>query len=277
MLNIPFEILLADDGSESSIRNTNREIASLPNVNFHEMEQNIGRSRIRNFLAAKARYSWLIFMDCDSMCPDSQYLKRYTDAIGQQQVICGGHSYHPIPPGNEKYLHWLFGTRREVKDCKYRNRKPHHSFMTFNFMIAREVFSKISFNESLLGYGHEDTLFGVELMKLKISIRHINNPLIHIGLQNADEFLQKTRQGTRNLLKVYTVVKRDPALPEMVKLLKAWDLLRKYRLCRPTGRLLRHFEASIISNLKGQKPSLVMLDLYKLGCICNQTVRFGNP
>jgi glycosyltransferase involved in cell wall biosynthesis len=276
ILDIPFEILLADDGSESSIKQANRGIASLHNVIYHEMNHNIGRSRIRNVLAGKARYAWLIFMDCDAMCPDHLYLEKYVNAIGQHQVVCGGHSYQVVAPGNDKYLHWLFGTYREIKDYKNRNRNPYHSFMTFNFMISREIFSTITFNESLLGYGHEDTLFGVELKKNNISIKHIDNPLIHLGLQNVDDFLQKTRQGTRNLLKVYTVVKRDSALPEMVKLLKAWAFLHRLRLCRPTGRLIRLFESSIVNNLKGKKPSLLMLDLYKLGCICNQTIRFGN-
>jgi hypothetical protein len=133
---------------------------------------------------------------------------------------------------------------------------------------------EIAFNESLIGYGHEDTLFGLELQRKSIHIQHIDNPLIHEGLQSTDEFLKKTREGTRNLLKIYNIVKRDKALPEMVKLLKTWSILRNLGLCRPFGNLMKSLEPVIMKNLKSSKPRLLYFDLFKLGCICRQTVKF---
>ncbi|MFW5707379.1 MAG: glycosyltransferase family 2 protein [Bacteroidota bacterium] len=271
---IAFEILLYDDASVDSYKILNRECTTLPHLHLTELTRNAGRSAIRNLLAKKAKYPWLIFMDCDSECPDDAYIKKYISNNGKEGVVCGGRIYHSTPPNDDTYLHWLFGTRREVKPCLERAKKPNHSFMTNNFMISASIMKKIRFNESLLGYGHEDTLFGLELLKNNIHIRHIDNPLIHVGLQNSREFLCKTREGTRNLLKVYAIVKRDKDLPEMVKLLKMWSLLRRLGLCYPTGSILKRMESTLERNLTGKRPRMLYLDLYKLGLICRQTIRF---
>ena len=275
-LNIDFEILLMDDASQQRYKAINRECYELQHVIAIELEQNVGRSRIRNLLAQKARYPWLIFMDCDSQCPDDHYLERYLKQAKDEGVVCGGRIYHDQPPADDTYLHWLFGTKREVKPSGTRARKPNHSFMTNNFMIAATIMKEIRFNESLIGYGHEDTLFGLDLLKNGIKIKHIDNPLIHVGLQDAAEFLAKTREGTRNLLKVYKITGRDKALPEMAKLLKIWLIIRNLGLCRITGFFLALPETMLLKNLKGKNPSILFLDLYKLGYICRQTIRFKN-
>ncbi len=269
-----FEILLMDDASEETCKKLNHECATLEKVSLAELEENVGRSRIRNRLAEKARYPWLIFMDCDSQCRDRQYIQNYLKHIQSEGIVCGGRLYLPTPPEDSTYLHWLFGTHREVNPPHIRALKPNHSFMTNNFMIAASIMKKIKFNESLKGYGHEDTLFGVELLKNHIKIQHIDNPLYHVGLQSADEFLHKTREGTRNLLKVYKILNHDPALIEMVKLLKVWKRLYKTGLRYPTGMALKIIEPLMLGNLRGKKPKLLWLDLFKLGSICRQTADF---
>jgi len=271
---VDFEILLADDGSQPQYLELNRECATLSNTHLKELQKNGGRSRIRNLLAQWAMHPWLVFMDCDSQCPDNRFIQRYLDNLDDALIVCGGRTYRSVPPQDGTLLHWLFGTQREVKPATIRARKPNHSFMTNNFVISSQLMKEITFNESLIGYGHEDTLFGLELLKKQIHIKHIDNPLIHVGLQNAEEFLSKTREGTRNLLKIYNIVKRDKNLPQMVKLLKTWAFLRKTGLCRPFGNIMKSLEPAIIKNLKCPQPRLIYLDLFKLGCICRQTVRF---
>lgn len=273
---ITFEIILADDRSAPIFKEKNRECSSLSNVRIIELEKNIGRSQIRNLLADKAQYPWLIFMDCDSMCPDENYIKRYVENTTQDLIVCGGRSYLPTPPQDGTYLHWLYGTHREVKTASERQVNPNHSFMTNNFMISKELLKKIPFNESLSGYGHEDTLMGYDLLKKQIRIRHIDNPLIHIGLQDAKEFLLKTRDGTRNLLKIYCIIEGDKDLLKMVKLLRVWHRVRKYHLCRLFAVIFRAFEGRMVKKLRKKKPSLFWLDIYKLGNICRQTIKFQN-
>ena len=63
-----WEIVVADDGSiDETAVNQNRIIATWDNCTFIRNEQNMGRAAIRNFLAEKAQYDRLIFIDSD-MC-----------------------------------------------------------------------------------------------------------------------------------------------------------------------------------------------------------------
>ena len=73
-------------------------------------------------------------------------------------------------------------------------------------------FKKISFNERLSGYGHEDTLFGYELNKNNIQIHHIDNPVLNGHLDTNEAFLLKTEEGLGNLLKVWEIVDFDAQL-----------------------------------------------------------------
>ena len=89
-------------------------------------------------------------------------------------------------------LHWLHGLKREQSFAKDRNIQPNRSFKTNNFFIEKKVFNKVRFNENIQGYGHEDTLFGYELDKQNFTIFHIDNPVVHLGLESSEEFLRKT-------------------------------------------------------------------------------------
>ena len=63
---IEFEILCFDDGSKERIKVSNRSIDLLMRVNYVELSENLGRSKIRNRLAKSARYDYLLFLDADS-------------------------------------------------------------------------------------------------------------------------------------------------------------------------------------------------------------------
>ncbi|HET8884785.1 MAG TPA: glycosyltransferase, partial [Salinimicrobium sp.] len=64
--NIGFEIICLDDGSgNEEINKKNHQINAFSNSSFSELEKNIGRSSIRNLLAKKASYDWLLFLDAD--------------------------------------------------------------------------------------------------------------------------------------------------------------------------------------------------------------------
>ena len=90
-----------------------------------------------------------------------------------------------------------------------RRRHPSRSFMTHNFLIRKEVINAIPFNEELLGYGHEDTLFGFELMKAMVPVEHIDNPVMHDILVTNEQFLDNTDNGIRNLVIILGKLKGD--------------------------------------------------------------------
>lgn len=263
------EILLLDDGSKEEFRKINRQLASEALVRYEELGQNVGRSRIRNLLAAKARYDRLLFLDCDVLLLSGTFLRRYQDLWQDSPVLVGGHLYGP-PPSREPYhLHWLVGSRREEKDAERRNARPYHSFMTSNFLLHKDVFDGLRFREDLHGYGHEDTLFGFELKKKGIKITHMDNPVLHQGLETAEDFLAKTRESLENLLQTCRLVGNDPEYLQGVTILRTYGRLRSLGLCGPLRHLFRVRRKAMEGSLCGPKPSLRLFDLYKLAYLCH--------
>lgn len=267
-LEVDFEILVWEDGSSEENKRENRKLSDIDAcVLYVEWERNRGRSIIRNRLAEAARYRYLLFLDCDALLRDNQFLARYCSSMDMelaQQVVCGGRIYPAQPADSNLQLHWLYGTRKESQSVERRSLSPNASFMTNNFLISRRIFELITFNEELVGYGHEDTLFGWELQKRQIEIKHINNPVIHEGLESASSFLQKTEQGVINLYRLHQQLKDEPEWHKEIKLLRLFQRLKQWRIAAPVGRLLGMFQPIVSRQLQSSKPSLLLFDLYKL-------------
>ncbi len=264
-----FEILCFDDGSTEDFRHLNREVASHKNVIYKELPQNLGRSAIRNVLGKAARFPLLLFMDCDSKVVREGYVGEYLSESWKLSerlatatfIVYGGRCYSKIPPADPSlFFHWRYGIEREQSTAEQRCRSPYHSFMTNNFLIPRALFLSILFDENLRQYGHEDTLFGLELARRQVPILHIDNPLKHIGLEPAEVFLEKTRQGVENLAALW----RRGAVIE-TRLLRMFLQVKKWRMGGLLAQVFKWSEPLIVSNLKSKNPGLRLFDFYKLG------------
>ena len=87
LLDVNFEIICSDDGSFSLKNEENQKINLLTNSKFIELKKNIGRIQNRIFLAEKAQYEWLIFLDVDSEPKKNDYLKKYISKIGSSDFV----------------------------------------------------------------------------------------------------------------------------------------------------------------------------------------------
>lgn len=265
---IPFEILGYDDGSNETFKIINRMLISQflnSPITYHELPENLGRSRIRNVLAKAAQYPYLLFMDCDSKVVSNYYIRNYINYLQSDTLLYGGRSYAPTAPDRPTLkFHWHYGTQREQVPAAIRQKNPYHAFMTNNFLIPKAIFEQIQFDERLTQYGHEDTLFGLELQKRQIKILHLDNPLEHIGLEEVNIFLNKTQQGIQNLA---LLVKIHPAL--QTRLLQTYRKLEKLKLTGIINLLLKILQPFIIKQLKSQNPNLRWFDLYKLQLLIN--------
>lgn len=267
--NIKFEIILVDDASLQHFREKNKNLATLRNVEYHEENINIGRSKIRNRLADFSRYPYLLFMDCDSKVASDDFISNYLRFCEDDIVVCGGRIYDQQKPEDETLiLRWKHGSQREVFLADFRNKYPSRSFMTNNFLISKVLFNTIRFDEEINGYGHEDTLFGYELKKLNIKIIHIDNPLIHIGLEHNAYFIEKTKEGIKNLKYISGINNHEKVLIEDIKLLYYFKFCERMKIKKVLGFLFRNWQNRIEHNLTGEKPSLFLFDLYKLGYMC---------
>lgn len=272
--NIDIEILIFDDASLSYFKERNAKIAVNPMVSYLELEQNLGRSKIRNRLADFARGNWLLFMDCDVIPANQKFLATYNSAINGAPVICGGIAYGDKPRTKELQLRWKYGIKRESKIASRRQMNPYASFLSGNFMIRKDVFNQIRFNERMSGYGHEDTLFGLDLKTKKIPIHHINNPIIHLGLEPCSEYLRKSEQGIINLVKLMDIVPdQQYNLKQNIKLLKFYCFLRRLGLTYPMQWVFTAFNPLIKKFLCNKRPSLFLFDFYKLGLISQVFVK----
>lgn len=267
---IGYEINLMDDGS-NEFKEGNRKVTLLRNVNYIELPVNIGRAAIRNRLTDLAQYDLLLLMDCDAGMVDNRFIHRYIEVVQANpslEVVMGGLSYKKdIPPFNS-YLRWFYGIHREEKPADRRNIHPYRAFTAFNCLIRKDVFQRIRFNDTLNGYGHEDTLFGWNLKKQKISILHIDNPAFHLSYDTTDVYLKKLKTAERNLWLIYKNVDNPQSFSEDIKILKCFIKLQKLHLVKLFSWWFGKFRKLIVNNLMSENPNLSVLDIYKLGELC---------
>jgi len=266
-MDAPTEILFLDDCSAQPFKYINREIRDIPGVIYEELNENLGRAAIRNFLAGKASHPYILFLDADSLLPDNHFIHRYMAYIKKSLVICGGTGYHNIPPNEETMLRWVYGKEREQLTAEQRNKKG-FAITANNFLIARKVILQYPFRENIVGYGHEDTVLGYDLSVAGIPVHHIGNPVLHTGLENSAEYLAKTRKAIENLWYISGNLVTDESFHNHSGLLRFRKRMQSMGLLAFTRWGYRLLNTSLQRKLTGKSPRLWMFDLYRLLYIC---------
>ena len=226
-LDVSCELVLIDDCSTDEFRKINEAVCS--QFNYILLPENVGRAKIRNLFLRYAKFDFLLFLDCDSIIINSNFLLDYSVNLIQPEhnVICGGRIYPNKCEDRKRVLRWKYGMTKESQPAKVRRMNPDKSFMTNNFLIHRSLLSQIPFDESLVGYGHEDTLLGYYLKLQGIEIMHIENPVLNGDIETNREFLQKTESGIDNLCRIVIKLNFDKAFIEDVSLLRFYNKIRK--------------------------------------------------
>ena len=272
MVNVPefFEILIGDDGSSEEYRKKYQAIAC-DSVRLVTSERNIGRASIRNRLIIEACGDFLLFIDADTMLTGTAetYLRKWLEYINSGRVISGGTLYRNSLPGDpDKILRWRYGREKEQMKTSERNKRPHANFSTFNVMIERSVFTKLRFYEELKQYGHEDTLFSYQLKKAGINVLHIDNGLIHEGLETNREFLTKTKNSIENLSKLYDIVTDKRTFSSVARLLIIYRYMNFSHLTRVFAGLFIRYRERMERRLDSSNISLTLFEFYKLSMFC---------
>jgi len=253
-----FEVVVGDDGSSADHRT--RLAAALPadDVRLLLPPQNAGRAAIRNRLVGEAKGDYLLFIDDDAALCTADFVEVYWQHRADADVVCG--SLRSPKKGSldesGRELRLLYERRAFSRlTPAVRNRRPYDAFTAFNALFARRVFNKVGFDERCRRYGHEDTLLGLELERNGFSVKHIENPLIHTGIDTNAEFLQKTETALQTLAEV------GEPLQSRVATSRTYRRLRLLApLFRLTHKLLR---APLRRNLLGTHPTLTNFQLYK--------------
>ncbi len=261
-----FEIIVMEDGSTEFLEE-NSEVQELKFCQYIQLSENIGRSAIRNRLAEKAKYNHLLFLDCDALIPNSNFINRYLSFCKEDKIVLGGRIYTDKKEPQYSLIK-KYGKKRERNNSlNQSNRANYPNFTTPNFLIYKQVFEKIKFDENIVGYGHEDTIFGIELKRLGLEYIFIDNPVLHIGIEENEVFIEKSKKAINNLYSLYQSGKYDE-LKTNSKLLTTFEKIENLKLTSLFKFSFQLFLPLMKKNLCSNNPSLLIFDIYKLLYLC---------
>lgn len=255
------EIIVMDDASaNTSSIESNQAINHLPHARFIELKENLGRAKVRNKLADISNGRYILFIDSDAEVIDNHFLLNYMSVTPQYKVICGG-----IKTGNNSTaancsLRLRYELKAEkIRTLKYRHRHPNDYLSTFNLLIEHDLFNVIHFSEQTEKYGYEDAMLGIELEKRGIVVHHIDNPLLHKGIDTNEQYLKKVEMA---LLSLYQL---GPSMQQRANVSVLYGKIRSLHLGLAVHWLYCLLKSPLKKNLLSSRPSLLLLSFYKLG------------
>ena len=257
---IPFEILVLDDCStDLKISIDNERINQLEFCGLQKNEKNLVRTASRNFLATKASYELLLFLDADVLPKYDDFIDRFElHKMKNSKIIFGGVCYKLEKPSKDLILRWKYGHKKETKSVAERQKNP-YSIVSSSLLIDKEVFFKNNTSKSNT-YGL-DILFSGNLLKHKIKVKHIDNPVFHLGLERSSIFLNKSLQAVKS---TYILEQNNQIEKDTRPLQQSYQKLKKWKLISLVNVILNQFYKVIESNLLSNHPSIFLFDLYRL-------------
>jgi glycosyltransferase involved in cell wall biosynthesis len=224
---------------------------------FFRNSENLGRTATRDLLAKKARYNTLLFLDADVLPAQSDFIKKYLSAIGKSKVVFGGVQYKKQKPEQAMLLRWVYGKEREAKLAQERQRNPYY-IISQNLMIDKDVFLAVNAPE-IKRYGW-DNVFSFQLYRQGITVHHIDNAVIHLGLEPCDSYLSKVQQAMSTLV---WAEKNDMISENFTSIQKFYNSLKTFGLAGLLRISLTLWLPIMRAQLASKFPSVRVLDLYK--------------
>ena len=265
---VDYEIVVADDGSDKPVwKDVERTVGGLSHCRFIRRDMNVGRSRIRNFLASEARGRLMLFMDQDGKVVRDDFIQRYLDAAEGHDVVCGGIIHPEEAPSADRMLRYSYeknyenrlaqtaghGRKTDRKSCSDIDK-----FRSFCFMIKREVAESVVMDERFGRYGYEDVKYGIDLHRAGYAVHHIDNPLMNDEIETNLRFVRKTEEALETLHRFREELRGHVTLLDRAEKLERAGLTPLLRLLATVClKPLRH-------NLCGTHPAAGLFNLYKL-------------
>ncbi|MBR1733699.1 MAG: glycosyltransferase family 2 protein [Alloprevotella sp.] len=259
--NFGFEIIVSDDGSRQEVREALRAgLRKVSNCRLIEQPTNIGRARGGNLLVEQAQFPNIVIIDSDALICTPDFVCRYWEHRGRADVVCGSlrNPSGGLRPGCELRMRYERAMERR-RTTAYRNAHPYSSFTTFNAMFRKAVFDTVRFDERCTEYGYEDTLLGLMLEKNRFSVLHIDNPLVHNGIDSNESFLDKTEAAMRSLSRLGEPLQSEAGASRLCRRMARLHLLGLLR-----AAFLR-LRTPLRRQLLGPSPNLYLFNIYKAG------------
>jgi len=267
---IVFEIIVMDNAS-TLCKDENRTISTIPGCRFVESEQNMGLAKSRNSLVQLAQFAHFLMIDSDAeIVNNDNYIQNYIEAMNLAQVVVGSMCYTSQKPSSSRCLRWYYGNNRENRPAAVRNQNPYKSLITFNLMMEKELVLQYPFEEQK-GYGHDDSIMGSTLKQNGITVLHIDNPIIHNGLDSSKDFLIKSLDAVEKYF-TYPVFQSDEML-EQIKVFRVFKKVQSLGLCRLLAFKFRAARKLMEWNLCSSHPSIFLYDFYRLSYMCDFSLK----
>lgn len=262
---IPFEIICLDDQSDNDYQIENQVISTLPSCIYNVNQTNVGRTRTRQRLAEQAKYDWLLFLDADVIPVSSAFIQHYIDAIQPNTVIFGGYQYEKESTDATKILRYRYGKEREEKYASERNKNPYTFVFSGNMLVPKSIFLNFNYQANEKNYGM-DIYFGYQLYQQHISVLHLDNPILHLGLETNEVYFQKALQGVESRKKYLL---HEKGVDQMNPLVQAYFKLKKLGLTKLVAVGFKIVAPYLKKNILSTNPKLVYFDIYRLGYLCS--------
>lgn len=256
-----YEIIVGDDGStDLSTVEKNEQINTLTHCHYICRTENTGRAYIRNWLVDQTQFNYLLLIDSDAAICKRDFIQSYWNARNEADALCGGiqNPQTPCPKGCE--LRYKYEHQAEIqRKSKNLNENPFFRLSTFNLFLNKKRIGNIRFDVRCKEYGYEDALLGLTLQEKGFTVKHIDNPLIHTGIDSNVSFLSKTEASIRTLSRLKGIMQEHAGTSRAHRKLQKLHLTALFRFCFKISR------NAILHNLKSSHPSLFFFQLYKLG------------
>ncbi len=254
-LTVPVEIIVGDDCSTQL--DPKASLVNLEQVRIFRNPENLGRTATRHLLAEKATFDILLFLDADVVPADSRFIQNYLSVINTAPVVYGGIRYAKESPEKSMRLRWVYGTEREAKPARVRQQNPHF-VISPNLMIQRDLF--LSLNASHIQRYGWDNVFSFQLFQKSIEVRHIDNPVIHLGLDNSKQYLSKVQKAMETLA---WAEKNEMISHDFTSIQKFFNTVQAYGMAGLLGLFIRPWLPLMRWHLESKFPTVRALDLYK--------------
>ena len=262
---IAYEIICFEDGSDTEFIDCNSEINKLPYTQLLVSNENVGRIKARQSLSDNAQYDWLLFLDADVLPKDQFFIKKYIESLNNNyDVYYGGFSYESNPPSKHSILRWKYGKKHEEVLARIRNKKPCKVIISANFLIKKSTFFKISNYVNYNSYGL-DSYIGAKLKEHKINVFHIDNTVLHLGIEESNVFLEKKKQASRTLIKLFY---EEGINNHDNDLLTFFIKIKRIKINYLFSLLFRFLKNPIEKNLLSKNPSITLLQFYRISYMC---------
>ena len=203
---LPVDVHLYDDASDGQTLARNTQIVTRAqcsglDIHMHGSTRNLGRAGARNALVQHSQGRQLLFLDADVLPDEPDFLRRYLSVDSGSAAVCGGISYRQCERVDAAHRFYLrYSGSASVATASQRSMLPWAWTFTANVLIARATFERMPFDAGFQGYGYEDLEWGLRLHQAGL-LRHIDNPVSHMGLLSKPTLARKTSEAAANLVR----------------------------------------------------------------------------